>query len=54
MISNCINAITSVIRSEKDQYDTDLSDSTNVYDLERRMRKIDQRSQKPSLGQSWA
>lgn len=38
------------IKSQKDFDDAYLSDSADIYDLERRMREIDQRSSSASLG----
>ncbi len=38
------------IKSQKDFDDAYLSDSADIYDLERRMREIDQRTSSASLG----
>lgn len=38
------------IKSQKDFDDAYLSDSADIYDLERRMREIDRRSSSASLG----
>lgn len=45
-----IKALAPSIRSQKDLNDAYLSESTSVYDLERRMREIDQRGRRPSRG----
>ena len=45
-----IKALTPHIKSQKALDDAYLSDSTDVYDLERRMREIDQRSCSASGG----
>jgi hypothetical protein len=38
------------IKSQKDFDDAYLSESADIYDLERRMREIDQRSRRASYG----
>lgn len=45
-----IKALAPSIRYQKDLNDAYLSESTSVYDLERRMRELDQRSRQPSGG----
>ena len=44
MLNRLIKALTPHIRSQKDLDDAYLSESASVYDLERRMRQIEQRS----------
>jgi hypothetical protein len=50
MVIQLIKALTSSVRSQKGLDDVDLSESADVYDLERRMREIEQRSRRPSCG----
>ena len=50
MVIQLIKALTPGIKSQKDRDDAYLAESVDVYDLERRMREIDQRSRKPSRG----
>jgi hypothetical protein len=45
-----IKTLTPNLKSQKDLDDAYLSDSADVYDLERRMREIDQRSRNVSCG----
>ena len=42
--------LTPHIKSQKDFDDAYLANSADVYDLERRMREIDQRGQRPFCG----
>ena len=50
MVTRLIKALKPHIRSQKDLDNAYLSESTDACDLERRMREIDKRSQKPSRG----
>jgi len=50
MVIQLIKALTLNIRSQNDLDDVYLSESADVYDLERRMREIDQRSRRPTPG----
>jgi hypothetical protein len=50
IVIQLIKALTPSIRSQKDLDDVYLSESAGVYDLERRMREIDQRGHRPSRG----
>jgi hypothetical protein len=49
-LTQLIKALTPNIKSQKDLDDDYLSDSTDVYDLEHRMREIDLRSRSASRG----
>jgi|JFJP01.1.fsa_nt_gi hypothetical protein len=49
-----IKTLTQHSKSQKDLDDAYLSDSADVYDLERRMREIDLRSRSASRGLAYA
>jgi hypothetical protein len=49
-LTQLIKTLTPNIRSQNDLDHAYLSNSVDVYDLERRMREIDQRSHEPSRG----
>jgi hypothetical protein len=50
MVIQLIKTLTSSIRSKKGLDDVDLSESADEYDLERRIREIEQGSRRPSSG----